>query len=94
MISLLKKVQFFSFDQSNNSDAIYVKVNVLVLGKKTSFKMLGLSLFSIAQTKTQIISEFDHFISRFNNFFNYIELKIQNLQLSLMTLVSDKNHVG
>ena len=56
--------------------------------------MLGLSLFSIAQTKTQIISEFDHFISRFNNFFNYIELKIQNLQLSLMTLVSDKNHVG
>ena len=56
--------------------------------------MLGLSLFSIAKTKTQIISEFDHFISRFNNFFNYIELKIQNLQLSLMTLVSDKNHVG
>ena len=41
-----EKSPVFSFDQSNNSDAIYVKVNVFVLGKRASFKMLGLSLYS------------------------------------------------
>ena len=35
-----------SLDQSNNTDAIDVKMDGSVLGGKSSFKMLGLTFFS------------------------------------------------
>ena len=40
-----EKCYLVSFDGSNNTDAIDVKVNRLVLEDKSSFKMLGLTLF-------------------------------------------------
>ena len=40
------KTQLVSFDWSNNTGAIDVKVDGFVLGKKSSFKMLGLTFFS------------------------------------------------
>ena len=39
------KTQLLSFDQSNNNGSIDVKMDRSVLEKKSSFKMLGLSLF-------------------------------------------------
>ena len=38
------KTQLFSFDQSNNNGSIDVKMDGPVLGEKSSFKMLGLTL--------------------------------------------------
>ena len=40
------KTQMVLFDQSNNNDAIDVKMDVLVLEKKSSFKMMGLTFSS------------------------------------------------
>ena len=40
------KTQLVSFDQSNNNDAIAVKMNGSVLEKKSSFTMLGLTFSS------------------------------------------------
>ena len=59
------KSQLFSFDQSNNTGAIYVKMDGFVLEEKSSFKMLGLTfsskldwgsyIFSIAKTASKKI---------------------------------------
>ena len=40
------KTQMVLFDQSNNNDAIDVKMDVPVLEKKSSFKMMGLTFSS------------------------------------------------
>ena len=40
------KTQLVSFDQSNNTGAIDVKMDGSVLEEKSYFKMLGLTLFS------------------------------------------------
>ena len=40
-----EKTQLVSFDQSNNTGAIYLKTDRSDLEKKSSFKMLGLALF-------------------------------------------------
>ena len=40
------KTQLVSFDQSNNTGSINVKIDACVLEEKTSFKMLGLTLSS------------------------------------------------
>ena len=39
------KTQLVSFDQSNDTDAIDVKINGSVFEEKSSFKMLGLTFF-------------------------------------------------
>ena len=41
-----EKTQLVSFDQSDNSDAIDVKIDESVLEKKSSFKMMGLTFSS------------------------------------------------
>ena len=41
-----EKTQLVSFDQSDNSDAIDVKMDGSVLEKKSSFKMMGLTFSS------------------------------------------------
>ena len=40
------QTQLISFDRSNNNGSIDVKMDVSVLEEKSSFKMLGLTLFS------------------------------------------------
>ena len=40
-----EKTQLVSFDQSNNTGAIYLKTDRSDLEEKSSFKMLGLALF-------------------------------------------------
>ena len=40
------KTQLFSFDQSNNTGVINVKMDGFVLQEKSSFKMLGLTFSS------------------------------------------------
>ena len=56
------KTQLVSFDRSNNTGAIYVKMNGPVLEEKSSFKMLGLTfssklhyIISIAKTASKEI---------------------------------------
>ena len=59
------KTQLVSFDQSNNSGSIDVKIDGSVLEKKSSFKMLGLTfssklywnsyIFSVAKTASKKI---------------------------------------
>ena len=56
------KTQLVSFDRSNNTGAIYVKMNGSVLEEKSSFKMLGLTfssklhyIISIAKTASKEI---------------------------------------
>ena len=46
LISMLKKNQQVSFDLSNNTVAIDVKMDGSVLAEKSSFKMLRLTFFS------------------------------------------------
>ena len=41
-----EKIQLVSFDLSNNTDAIYVKMNWSVLEGKSSFNILGLTFSS------------------------------------------------
>ena len=41
-----EKIQLVSFDLSNNTNAIYVKMNWSVLGGKSSFNILGLTFSS------------------------------------------------
>ena len=43
---MLEKFLLVSFDWSNNSDAIDMKMDRSVLEEKSSFKMLGLSFIS------------------------------------------------
>ena len=50
------KTQLVSLDQSNNSGAINVKMNVSVLEEKSSFKMLGLTFSSKLDWDSYIIS--------------------------------------
>ena len=50
------KTQLVSFDQSNNTGAINVKMDGSVLEKKSSFRMLGLTLFSNLDWGSYIIS--------------------------------------
>ena len=50
------KTQLVSFDQSNNNGSIDVKINESVLEEKSSFKMLGLTLFSKLDWGSCIIS--------------------------------------
>ena len=45
-----------SYDQSNNTGAINVKMDGSVLEKKSSFRMLGLTLFSNLDWGSYIIS--------------------------------------
>ena len=50
------KTQLVSFDQSNNTGAIDVKMDESVLEEKSSFKMLGLTLSSKMDWGSYIIS--------------------------------------
>ena len=50
------KTQLVSFDQSNNTGAIDVKMDGSVLEEKSSFKILGLNFFSKLNWGTYIIS--------------------------------------
>ena len=50
------KIQLVSFDRSNNTGAIYVKVDGSVLEEKSSFKMLGLTYSSKLNWGYYIIS--------------------------------------
>ena len=50
------KTQLISFDRSNNNSSIGVKMDGLVLEEKSSFKMLGLTFFSISNWGSCIIS--------------------------------------
>ena len=50
------KTQLVSFDQSNNTDAIDVKMGGSVLEEKSSFKILGLTFFSKLEWGSHIIS--------------------------------------
>ena len=50
------KTQLVSFDQSNNTGAIDVKMDGSVLEKKSSFKMLGLTFLSKLDWGCYIIS--------------------------------------
>ena len=50
------KTQLVSFDQSNNIDAIDVKMNESVLEDKPSFKMRGLTFSSKLDWGSYIIS--------------------------------------
>ena len=50
------ETQLVSFDQSNNSGSIDVKINESVLEEKLSFKMLGLTFFSKLDWGSCIIS--------------------------------------
>ena len=50
------KIQLVSFDQSNNTGAIDVKIDESVLEEKTSFKMLGLTFSSKLDWGSYIIS--------------------------------------
>ena len=50
------KTQQVSFDQSKNTGAIDVKMDGSVLKEKSSFKMLGLTFFSILDWGSHIIS--------------------------------------
>ena len=50
------KTQLVLFDQSNNNDFIDVKMDVSVLDKKSSFKMLGLTFSSKLEWSSYIIS--------------------------------------
>ena len=56
LISLLEKLKLVSFDQSNNTDAIDVKMDGSVLEEKSSFKMLGLTFSSKLDWGSYIIS--------------------------------------
>ena len=51
-----QKTQLVSFDQSNNTGAIDVKMNGSVLEEKSSFKMLGLTFSSKLDCCSNIIS--------------------------------------
>ena len=51
-----QKTQLVSFDWSNNTDAIDVKMDRSVLEEKTSFKMLGLTFSSKLDWGSYIIS--------------------------------------
>ena len=51
-----EKTQLVLFDQSNNNDFIDVKMDVSVLDKKSSFKMLGLTFSSKLEWRSYIIS--------------------------------------
>ena len=50
------KTQLVSFDQSNNTGAIDVKMDGSVCGEKSSFKMLGLTFSSTLDCGSYIIS--------------------------------------
>ena len=50
------KNQLVSFDQSNNTGAIDVKMHGSVLAEKSSFKMLGLTFFPKLNRRSYIIS--------------------------------------
>ena len=50
------KTQLVSFDCSNNTSAIIVKINGSVLEEKSSFKMLGLTFSSKLDWGSYIIS--------------------------------------
>ena len=50
------KSQLVSFDRSNNTGAIDVKINDSVLEEKSSFKMLGLNFSSKLDWGSYIIS--------------------------------------
>ena len=50
------KSQLVSFDQSNNTGAVDVKMNGSVLEEKLSLKMLGLTFFSILDRGPYIIT--------------------------------------
>ena len=50
------KIKLVSFDQSNNNSAIDVKMDGSVLEEKLSFKMLGLTFFSILDWDFYIVS--------------------------------------
>ena len=50
------KTQLFSFEQSNNTGAIDVKMNGSILEEKSSFKMLGLTFSSKLDWGCYIIS--------------------------------------
>ena len=50
------KIQLVSFDQSNTTGAINVKMNESVLDEKSSFKMLGLIFSSKLEWGSYIIS--------------------------------------
>ena len=50
------KTQLVSFDRSNNTDAIDVKMDGSVLEEKSSFKMLGLTFSSKLDYDSYIIS--------------------------------------
>ena len=56
LISEVKKTPFISFDQSNNTTTIDIKMNGSVLEKKSSFKMPGLSFSSKLDWCPYIIS--------------------------------------
>ena len=51
-----EKTQLVSFDQSNNTGAIDVKMDESVLAEKSSFKMLGLTFSSKLDWDSYLIS--------------------------------------
>ena len=51
-----EKIQLVSFDQSNNTGAIDVKMDGSVIEEKSSFKMLGLTFSSKLDWGSYIIS--------------------------------------
>ena len=56
LISMLEKTQLVSFDRSQNTDAIDVKMDGSVLEDKKSFKMLGLTFSSKLDWGSYIVS--------------------------------------
>ena len=56
LISLLGKLSWFHFDQSNNNGSIDVKMGGSILEEKSSFKMLGWTLSSKLDWGSYIIS--------------------------------------
>ena len=56
LISMIEKTQLDSFEQSNNTGAIDVKMDSSVLKEKSSFEMLGLPFSSTFDCGSYIIS--------------------------------------
>ena len=56
LISMIERLKLVSFDWSNNTGAIDVKMDGSVLEEKSSFKMLGLTFSSKLDWGSYIIS--------------------------------------
>ena len=61
------KTELVSFDQSNNTSVLYVRIDESVVEWKSSFKMLGLCyIISIAKTVSKKIGALIHFLKFFS----------------------------